>query len=41
MIQDKRECVVLNVKDLVNEDNAAAEEDIILPSVGKIRVQNI
>ena len=41
MSQEKRECVDLNIQDLINEDKAAVEEDVKLPNVGKMRVQNI
>ena len=41
MSQEKGECVDLNIQDLINEDKAAVEEDVKLPNVGKMRVQNI
>ena len=36
MSQEKRECVDLNIQDLVNEDNATVEEDVSLPYEGKM-----
>ena len=41
MGQGQGERVVLDVENLVDEDNAAAEDHICLPDVGQVGIKNV